>query len=107
VLFAQFSASPWAIPLQVALDELTTFVPTPTFRKLLYILAYGEKQQGIPKGVSRPLLVIGWGKKDLVCLPRQAKQAMALFPDAKLHWFAFCGHFSQLDVPMETTRLIL
>jgi hypothetical protein len=107
VLLAQFSARPWALSSQVALNELTTFVPNPTIKKLLYSLAYGEKQQWIPKGASRPLLVIGWGKKDLVCLPRQANRAMGLFPDAKLHWFAHSGHFPQLDVPLETTRLIL
>jgi pimeloyl-ACP methyl ester carboxylesterase len=107
LLFAQFSARPWALPPQLALDELRTFLPTPTFRELLYNLAYGEKQQGIPKGTSRPTLVIGWGKKDMVCLPRQAKRALLLFPDAKLHWFTHSGHFPQLDVPLETTRLIL
>jgi pimeloyl-ACP methyl ester carboxylesterase len=107
MLLAQFSAHPWAIPSQVALDELRTFKPTSTFRELLYNLAYGEKQQGASAGDIQPLLVIGWGKNDRVCLPIQARRAIQLFPDAKLHWFAHSGHFPQLDVPSETTQLIL
>jgi pimeloyl-ACP methyl ester carboxylesterase len=107
LLFAQFSARPWALPPQVALDELRTFVPTSTFQELLQNLAYGEKQQGLAKGRLKQPLVIGWGKNDLVCLPRQAKRAQRLFPDAHLHWFAHSGHFPQLDVPQETIRLIL
>jgi pimeloyl-ACP methyl ester carboxylesterase len=107
LLFAQFSARPWALPQQIALDELRTFVPTSTFQELLQNLAYGEKQQGLPAGTLEHPLVIGWGKNDLVCLPIQAKRALRLFPDAKLHWFAHSGHFPQLDVPQETIRLIL
>jgi pimeloyl-ACP methyl ester carboxylesterase len=38
---------------------------------------------------------------------RQAKRALALFPDARLHWFDRCGHFPQRDAPREATRLIL
>jgi hypothetical protein len=107
LLFAQFSARPWALPSQVALDELRTFTPTPVFSELLYNLAYGEKQQGLPAGTNEQALVIGWGRRDLVCLPRQAKRALRLFPDAKLHWFSHSGHFPQLDVPQEAIRLIL
>jgi pimeloyl-ACP methyl ester carboxylesterase len=107
LLLAQFSARPWAVPSQVALDELQTFVPTATFSKLLHSLAYGEKQQGAGAGSIDSPLVIGWGKQDRVCLPRQAKRALQLFPDAGLHWFVRCGHFPQLDAPEEAALLIL
>lgn len=107
LLFAQFSARPWKIPAPVALQELRTFVPTPTFTELLDNLAHGEKQQGTPAGSVHQPLVIGWGRQDLVCLPSQSKRALRLFPDAHLHWFSHCGHFPQLDVPQETTQLIL
>ncbi|MFD2933530.1 alpha/beta fold hydrolase [Spirosoma flavum] len=107
LLFAQFSARPWKIPAQVALNELRTFIPTPTFSELLTNLAYGEKQQGAPAGSIQLPLVIGWGRQDLVCLPSQSKLALRLFPDAHLHWFSHSGHFPQLDVPEEATQLIL
>jgi pimeloyl-ACP methyl ester carboxylesterase len=107
LLFTQFSARPWKLPAPVALQELRTFVPTPTFTELLDNLVHGEKQQGAPAGSIQQPLVIGWGRQDLVCLPGQAKRALALFPDAALHWFSHSGHFPQLDVPEETAQLIL
>ena len=107
LLLAQFSARPWRIPGRVALTELRTFVPTPTFTALLKNLAYGEVQRGAPAGTVPAPLVIGWGRQDRVCLPRQAKRAARRFPDAQLHWFDGCGHFPQLDVPRQTTQLIL
>ena len=56
--------------------------------------------------MAKPL-VIGWGRIDRVCLPRQAARAQQLFPDARLHWFERCGHFPHWDAPEETARLIL
>lgn len=107
LLFAQFSARPWAIPASVALTELQTFTPTDTFNQLLDNLAHGEKQQGAPAGSIQQPLVIGWGRQDLVTLPSQSKRALTLFPDAHLHWFLHAGHFPQIDVPEATTKLIL
>lgn len=107
LLLAQFSARPWNIPAPVALQELRTFLPTPTFTKLLDNLVHGETQQGAPAGSIQQPLVIGWGRQDLVCLPSQSKRALNLFPDASLHWFSHTGHFPQLDAPGETTQLIL
>ncbi|HZG53092.1 MAG TPA: alpha/beta fold hydrolase [Pyrinomonadaceae bacterium] len=107
MLFAQFSARPWKLSPQVALDEMRAYAASPSFDELLHQLAYGETQQGAPRGaITRPL-VIGWGRRDRVCLPRQARRALALFPDARLHRFEHCGHFPHWDVPHETTRLIL
>ncbi|SOD95255.1 alpha/beta fold hydrolase [Spirosoma fluviale] len=106
LLFAQFSAHPWTIPAQVALNEFREFLPTPSFTKLLDSLAHGPPQAGAPLG-SIPNLVIGWGRQDRICPPSQAKRALALFPDAQLHWFSNCGHVPQLDVPAETVALIL
>ncbi|MCK8495524.1 MULTISPECIES: alpha/beta fold hydrolase [Spirosoma] len=106
LLFAQFSAHPWTIPAPVALNEFREFLPTPSFTKLLDSLAHGPPQQGAPLG-SIPNLVIGWGRQDRICPPSQAKRALALFPDAQLHWFSNCGHVPQLDVPAETVALIL
>ena len=51
--------------------------------------------------------MIGWGRKDRVCFPRQAERALALFPDARLYWFDGAGHFPQWDCPAETVRLVL
>lgn len=75
--------------------------------RLLFQLAYREPDLGAPKGLFREPLVIGWGRDDRICPPSQARRALALFPDARLHWFERCGHFPQWDAPEATVRLIL
>lgn len=107
LLFAQFSAHPWKLPARLVLEELRSYTAAPSFDELLYNLAYGEKQKGSPKGSIKHPLVIGWGRQDRICLPRQATRALELFPDAELHWFNNCGHFPQWDQPQETINLIL
>lgn len=107
LLLAQFSAQPWKIDPDLALDEMHSFAASTSFDELLYQLAYGERQRGAAEGSIAPPLVIGWGRNDRVCLPRQASRVQALFPDAHLHWFTKCGHFPQWDKPDETVRLIV
>ena len=107
LLLSQFSAHPWRLSPQVTLDEMRSYAGSPSFDELLRQLAYGETQKGAPLGSIKHPLVIGWGRRDRVCFPSQARRAVALFPDARLHWFDHCGHFPQWDVPLETARLIL
>lgn len=95
LMFAQFSAHPWKLSPQVTLDEMRSYAASPSFDELLRQLAYGETQQGAPpKSIEHPL-VIGWGRRDRVCFPSQARRALELFPDARLQWFEHCGHFPQ------------
>jgi pimeloyl-ACP methyl ester carboxylesterase len=107
LLLAQFSARPTKLAPAMVSDELCSYVASPAFDELLYQLAYGDEQQGAPRNTIAHPLVIGWGRRDRVCLPRQARRALALFPDAQLHWFERCGHFPHWDAPAETTQLIL
>ncbi|MGH9901443.1 MAG: alpha/beta fold hydrolase [Pyrinomonadaceae bacterium] len=107
LLFPQFSPRPWRLSPQVTLDEMRSYAASPSLDELLYQLAYGETQEGAPPGSIEHPLVIGWGRRDRVCFPSQARRALKLFPDARLHWFGHCGHFPHWDVPQETTRLIL
>jgi pimeloyl-ACP methyl ester carboxylesterase len=107
LLLAQFSARPWRLQPEVVLEEMRSFANSPVFDELLYNLAYGEEQKGAPlNSITKPL-VIGWGRRDLVCFPSQARRALAKFPDAQLYWFDRCGHFPHWDRPAETVRLIL
>jgi pimeloyl-ACP methyl ester carboxylesterase len=107
VLLAQFSARPWAVPADVALTEMRTFAAGPSFAPLLRSLVHGPEQQGAPAGSTPGPVTIGWGRKDRVCLPRQAARAMAKFPGAQLHWFEQSGHLPHWDEPAETVRVIL
>lgn len=107
VLLAQFSAHPWRLSPEVALEETRGYAASPSFDELLHQLAFGETQKGAPRHSIQNPLVIGWGRRDRVCFASQAKRAVSLFPDARLHWFDHCGHFPHWDVPEEATRLIL
>ena len=107
VLLLQLCARPSQLPSSLVLDEMRSYATSPVFDELLFELAYGEPQQGAPAGTLEKPLVIGWGRRDRVCFPRQARRALALFPDAHLHWFERCGHFPHWDAPREAAQLIL
>lgn len=104
-LMFQLSAKPWALDPSLVLNELRSFASTSTFDLLVKDLATGPMQEG-PAAIDAPV-VIGWGRKDRLCLPDQASRAMIAFPTAKMHWFAQSGHFPMWDQPMETTKVIL
>lgn len=104
-LMLQLSAKPWALHPFLVLNELRSFAGTSTFDSLVKDLATGPMQEG-PAANGAPV-VIGWGRKDRLCLPAQASRAMNAFPKAKMHWFAQSGHFPMWDQPMDTIQVIL
>lgn len=104
-LLAQFSARPWALDGAYGLAELRAFLATDVFESTLHELARGPRQAGTAETPGP--VVIGWGRQDRVCLPRQAAVAAARFPSANFHWFDRCGHFPHWDQPAETVRLVL
>ena len=106
MLLAQLSARPWALDPQVVATELASFSGTPTFNALVHDLANGPEQTG-PAADPTRRIVIGWGRHDRLCLPRQAARAKAAFPSAELHWFESSGHFPMWDMPEETIAVIL
>ena len=105
LLLAQLSARPWDLSADVTRDEMRTFAESPSFDELLRRLAFGPGQLGTDS--TEEPIVIGWGRKDRVTLPRQAKRATDRFPGARLHWFEDSGHYPHWDAPGETTELIL
>ena len=105
-LLAQLSAHPWALDPQTVATELKGLSLTPTFDALVNSLAIGPEQTG-PAADGTGRIVIGWGRHDRLCLPRQAARAMAAFPSAELHWFKSSGHFPMWDMPEETVDVIL
>ena len=105
-LLAQLSARPWALAPQLVETELTGLAETATFDALVRDLAEGAEQTG-PAADPGRRIVIGWGKQDRLCLPRQAARAQAAFPSATIHWFENCGHFPMWDAPKATSDLVL
>lgn len=107
LLLSQFSARPWALSRETVLPDVRGLADAPATKAAMDALTKGPKQQGAPAGTLPGRVTIGWGRRDLVTVPRQAARATQLFPDAVLHWFERCGHFPQWDAPHEATRLIL
>ncbi|RDH76434.1 alpha/beta fold hydrolase [Mycolicibacterium moriokaense] len=105
-LMLQFSAHPWRLAPDLVLQELQNFDSSPSMDDALDALIHGPKQQGAPRDSLPARTVIGWGRKDRVTAPSQARRAQELFPDARLHWFDDCGHFPHWDRPRETIRVI-
>jgi pimeloyl-ACP methyl ester carboxylesterase len=104
-LLAQLSAHPARLPSDLVLQEMRSFAATSTFDALVRDLAYGPEQTGATSTAGP--ITIGWGRKDRLCLPRQADRAAARFPSARLHWFEDAGHYPHWDSPEETVRVIL
>ena len=105
--FSQISPKPWRLPSGDLLSEMRDYGRARRFDELLHSLVRGPEQEGAASGTLRGPLTIGWGRKDRLCLPSQAKRAMELFPDAQMHWFEDCGHFPHWDQPEETVRVLL
>ena len=105
-LLAQLSVRPWALDPDIVETELTGLSNTPTFDALVNDLANGPEQTG-PAAASTGRIIIGWGRRDRLCLPQQAIRAKAAFPSAELHWFESSGHFPAWDMPDETVAVIL
>ena len=105
-LLAQLSARPWALDPSVVATELESLSTTPTFDALVRDLASGPEQTGPAADPSRRI-VIGWGRHDRLCLPRQAARALVAFPSADVHWFEASGHFPMWDQPERTVAVIL
>ena len=106
-LLAQLSAHPWSLTRQTVLPDLLGLADAPATDAAMDALTKGPKQKGAPIGTAPGRVTIGWGRRDLVTVPRQAHRAAAAFPGATLHWFPRCGHFPQWDAPNEAVELIL
>lgn len=107
LLLAQLSARPWALSQETVLPDVRGLADSPATGAAMDALTKGPPQQGAPAGRVPGRVTIGWGRRDLVTVPKQAMRATRRFPDASLHWFDKCGHFPQWDVPREATKLIL
>ncbi|ATG52086.1 alpha/beta hydrolase [Brachybacterium vulturis] len=106
-LLAQFSAHPWSLTRQTVLPDLLGLADATATDAAMDALTKGPTQQGAPPETVPGRVTIGWGRRDLVTVPRQAHRAVAAFPNATLHWFPRCGHFPQWDAPHEAVELIL
>ncbi|MGO4390812.1 alpha/beta fold hydrolase [Variovorax sp. M-6] len=107
LLLARFSPYARKLAPALVLEEMRSYASARSFEPMLKDFMRGAPLKGSPLGrISKPM-VIGWGRLDRICHPRQATRVQQLFPDARLHWFERCGHYPHWDAPEETAQLIL
>lgn len=105
VLFSQLSPRPWQLDGTQVLEEMRRFkAATGVYTTLR---ALGRKAAQMGTTTPGPPITIAWGRRDRICLPRQAARALDAFPDAELRWLEHCGHFAVWDVPEQAASLIL
>ncbi|MBB3178946.1 alpha/beta fold hydrolase [Variovorax sp. Sphag1AA] len=107
LLLKQLSAQPSLLSGSNVLEEMRSCATSVSFGATLDGLVRAAPMEGIAAGSPGKRLVIGWGRSDRICFPRQAGRALKSFPDAQLHWFERCGHYPHWDAPDETASLIL
>ena len=107
LLLGRFSSHAGRLSKDLVLEEMHSYASARSFNIMLKDFVRGPPLEGAPSGTLAKPVVIGWGRLDRVCFPRQAACAQSMFPDARLHWFECCGHYPHWDQPEETARLIL
>jgi len=106
LLFSRVSVRPWRLSAELLRDQLGAMA-APGFDELLRQTTYTEPPRGLAPGSMTAPIIIGWGRQDRICAPREAERALALFPGAHVYWFEDSGHYPMWDVPAETVQLIL
>jgi pimeloyl-ACP methyl ester carboxylesterase len=93
--FGQTFAKPWRLAPQECVETVSAFLDAPSFDEAL--AAFGGYRA--PTDHGDVPVTIGWGTRDLLLLPSQAKRARASMPDAHHHWLHRCGHAPFVDDP--------
>ncbi len=107
LLLRPLSPVPALLP-EITADSSRSFGNTRAFRPALRHLGSRRPPVRVPAGTAgRRRVTIGWGRKDGLCLPRQAITALEAVPDAELHWFERSGHLPPWDEPRATADLLL
>src|ERR687896_271986 len=89
-------ARPWRLDPGDLSEVLRLFADSPGFHATL-----PHTFEGQPKGLDAidvPVLVV-WGTRDLLLLPRQAKRFERLIPNAELRYLKGLGHTPMSDDP--------
>jgi pimeloyl-ACP methyl ester carboxylesterase len=102
--YDQVVAHPERLTPVDAAESLRALAYAPWFDETLNAIDPGDLQHGVPIDVP---VTIGWGEKDRLLLPRQAKRAERAIPGARLVWLRGCGHVPTYDDPDQVARVML
>jgi pimeloyl-ACP methyl ester carboxylesterase len=104
VLFAQMVARPWRIPAPEAAGALRALARSPAFDATLELMTSGHFTGGAEIGIP---VTIGWGDRDRLLVPRQARRAARAIPRARLVTLEGCGHVPMSDDPERVAEVLL
>jgi pimeloyl-ACP methyl ester carboxylesterase len=104
-LLSQIYAKPWRLSPDDAMAAVDAFVDGPAFEPALagfadYRFRDGDELRGVP-------VTIGWGTRDALLIPRQARRARRLLPWAQHVALRGCGHVPCHDDPEAVAAVLL
>jgi pimeloyl-ACP methyl ester carboxylesterase len=104
LLFGHLFARPWRFDPELAAYCVEALARSAGFRP---VLAHTSKRnaQGLEQ-IDVPVLV-AWGTRDLLLLPRQAHRFVRRIPNAELRWLPGLGHVPMPDDPELVAETIL
>ncbi len=104
LLFGQMMARPQAIPPADAAASVRALADAPWFDETLAAANRDRFRGG--EQIAVPT-TIGWGQKDHLLLPWQARRAGRLIPSARVTMLRGCGHVPTYDDPEQVARVLL
>lgn len=102
--FGQVVAHPERLSVDEAVDAARDLADAPWFDELLPAVARERFSGG--EAIEVPVL-IAWGERDRLLLPRQLRRAGREIPRAQLMTLAGCGHVPTYDDPELVARVLL
>ncbi len=103
--FGQMVAKPRRVPPHDAAESIRALAHAPWFDETLEAVTYPERFVGGDQ-ISVPV-TIGWGERDRLLLPRQARRAKRAIPAADVVALTDCGHVPMYDDPEQVVTVLL
>jgi pimeloyl-ACP methyl ester carboxylesterase len=103
VVFSAIVSRPGRLSPEQALGDITSFVAAREAINLILTEIHNFTGQ-VPEGVP---VTVGWGSRDRLLFPRQARLVKAQLPDARLVRLPGCGHVPMTDDPALVADVLL
>jgi pimeloyl-ACP methyl ester carboxylesterase len=97
-------ARPWRIDPEDLIEQTGLFADAPGFEPTL-AATFGAQVRGLD-AIRCPVLVL-WGTRDVILLPRQGRRCERLTPGAELRYLKGLGHVPMSDDPELLARAII
>lgn len=94
---------PWRMPAEEAIRSTHNLADSPGFDATLpHVVAFDWTHGDVDVPVT-----IGWGSRDMLLVPRQARRARRRMPRARHVWLRGCGHVPAWDDPEQVAAVLL